>query len=293
MKKLRILLKSRYFIYILIILSLLRICSIINKKSKIDINNTNFTCVVTNINGNKYLLNCGELLEISIEDNSIKIGDILRINGELSFYNNNTNFNLFDYKDYQENRNIFYYLNINSYQRINASNNIILKIKRFIYDRIYNLKSFDYLNAFILGNKSGIDTTLLKKIGILHLFAVSGMHITLLLSLIDKYTNNGRTKKYITIIFLLFYYLIIKSVSLLRCIVFYVFKSINKNINLGFNKYFEIIISILLIIIIKPNAIYDIGFYYSVILSSGISILNTKIKVKNKIIKRLIIEVIK
>ena len=198
MIRLRIILKSKYFILFLLFLFLFRISLNKNKSSIFNIDDSNFTCIVTNINGNKYLLDCGEFIETKIDDNSIKIGDVLNINGKLSLYNSNTNFNIFDYKEYQENKNIYFYLNTKTYEKIKISNNIILNIKRFIYDRIYNLKSFNYLNAFILGNKSEIDTDSLKKIGIIHLFSISGMHITFLLSLIDKYIDKGKVKKYLT-----------------------------------------------------------------------------------------------
>ena len=291
MIKLKIVLNSKIFLIVLFFISIFRITFIKNEASILDINDNNFICTVNNINKEKILLDCGELVDTKIEDNNIKIGDILRINGYLKEYKSNSNFNLFDYKFYQNNKNIYYYLNINNYKKIGENSDFVLNIKRMIYNRITNLKSFNYLNAFILGNKASVDTDSLKQIGIIHLFSVSGMHITLLLSLFDNLVKKSKIKNKLIIIFLILYYSLIKSISLLRCIIFFLIKKINNNYNFGFSKYKEIIISIILILIIKPKSIYDIGFYYSVILSSGISIFNIKVKEKNKIKKKIFLSI--
>ena len=265
--------------------------SLINNKSILDKDTKQFNCIVVSISkNNNYLLDCGEIVQSKIEE-SLMIGDILEINGYLSEFSSNSNFNLFNYKYYQNNRNIYYNLNLNNYKKVGISNNLIYKIKRNILNRTKNLKSSNYLNAFILGYKNEIDIDSLKDLGIIHLFSVSGMHISLLVNIIDKRLRNNKKKNILGMSFIYFYYLLIKSVSVLRCFVFLIIKKINNYYDLRINKYKELIISIFILLIIKPNAIYDIGFYYSVILYCGISLLNNKLKTKNKILKNLIMSI--
>lgn len=290
MKRLKNILKSKIFIIFLLFLSVLRVISI-NNKSKYTTDDNHFTCTVINKSkNNKILLECDELIEATINYDSIEIGDILDINGYLKEFSENTNINLFNYKYYQNNKNIYYKLNINNYKTIGKSKDFILEIKRYLLKRIEPLDSNNYLKAFVLGDKSDIDTDNLKKLGIIHLFSISGMHVSFLVSMIDKNIRNFKYKNLFIISFLLFYYLLIKSISLLRCLVFFLIKNLNYKCNIKINKYFEIIISILLLIIIKPKCVYDIGFYYSVILSCGVSIINKRIK-SNKYIKTLLVSI--
>ena len=288
MKRLKNILKSKIFIIFLLFLSVLRVISI-NNKSKYTTDDDHFICTVINKSkNNKILLDCDELIETTINYDSIEIGNILDIKGNLKEYSEKTNINLFNYKYYQNNKNIHYKLNINNYNIIGKSKNFVLEMKRYLLKRREPLDSNNYLKAFILGDKSDIDTDNIKKMGIIHLFAISGMHLSFLVSLIEKNTRSFKYKNFFILSFLIFYYLLIKSISLLRCLVFFLIRNINNKYNIKVNKYYEIIISILLLIIIKPNCVYDIGFYYSVILSCGVSIINKRINT-NKYLKTLLV----
>ena len=298
MKKLRIILKSKFFLILLLFISLLSIIffNLNLKTSILNINNNCYKCIVENIINNKKLeLYCDEKIDAYIDDsNNIKIGDILEIKGNLTEYNSNTFFNQFNYKEYKKLNNTFYKLYINEYKKVGHSNNLILKIKNIINSRINKLSSYNYLKTLILGDKKEIDNKQLniyKKVGIIHLFSVSGMHISLLLEIINYIYKKDNIKKDIFIIFILiFYYLLIHSVSLLRCIVFYIINKLNKYLFLKKKKKREIAISIMILLIIKPGLIYNIGFYYSIIVSIGISLNSKKIfKSKNKFNRLLLL----
>lgn len=299
MKKLRIILKSKQFIIVLLLLTLIRLALYIkeDKKSIYDINDSNFICTILKNNQKDYTLDCGEILEGEIESNYLSIGDIIKINGNLEEFKENKNINLFNYKNYQKNKGIFYKLKVKSYKKIDESKNVVIKLKKSIVNKIENMKSASYLNAFVLGDKSKIDKNIIdafKNLGIIHLFSVSGMHISFLLELLDKiYSRKNKIKQIITIIFLTLYYFLIRSISLFRCLIFLIVKNTNTNLNLNIKKEFLILISILLILLAKPESLYNIGFYYSVIISSGISIYSSKlVKLKSKFLKSLVISII-
>ncbi|MBR4671855.1 MAG: DNA internalization-related competence protein ComEC/Rec2 [Bacilli bacterium] len=258
-------------------------------KTSIDISKKDFICTVTSVSSTKMNLNCNEEVETDIIEN-IEVGDILKINGTLEEYSKNTNFNLFNYKKYQNIRGIFYKLNINKYQVIDKSSNIVLTIKRIIKNRISSLKSKNYLESFILGDKSYISKNqkdIYTALGIIHIFAISGMHISILIELINKVNKKNNIRKSIfTYILLFLYYLLIKSISLLRSMIFIITKDLNKYFNLNLSKYRIIAISILLIIILRPYAIYEVGFYYSSIISIGIHLQSRRLnRIKNKVLK--------
>lgn len=301
MIKLKIILKSKKLIIILILLAILRIFFYqVNKPQSIySKDKTEFLCTVINkTKTNNIMLDCNEILEGKIENtDNIEIGDIIKIEGILKEYDEQRNFNLFDYKQYQANKNIFYKIDIIKYEKVGKTKNIILLVKNIILKRIYNLKNYNYLKALILGDKKEIDKSQLEvfeRIGIIHLFSISGMHISFIVEFIDKFFQKNSNKKNLFIIlFLLLYYLLIKSISLFRCIVFYVIRKINDILDLKIDNKKIILISILTIIILKPNFIKEIGFYYSVIISAGISLVNEKInKINNKLIKSLFISII-
>ena len=80
-----------------------------------------------------------------------KIGDKVKIIGELKEANNNTIPNTFNYKKYLYHNGIKYILYIDNISLISKNNNIFYKIKNYIIDRISKINNNEYLYAFILG----------------------------------------------------------------------------------------------------------------------------------------------
>ena len=129
------------------------------------------------------------LVYFYLKDNKntdIKIGDKLKITGTFSRPNKNTTKNLFNYQKYLNNKKIYYIVNADSIEKVSSTKNLYYKIKQVI---LKNISSNAYLKAFILGDKSSISKEVItsyQENGISHLFAISGMHITLLSSIILK-----------------------------------------------------------------------------------------------------------
>ena len=292
MKRLKIILKSNVLILFLFFISLISI-SRVNSVSTYKEGEFKSTCLVKEIHSKKTILECDEDIEIDSIDN-LKIGDIIYVSGYLEEFEKNRNFNLLNYKDYQKNNGIFYKLILSEYKLIRNSNKPLLKIKKIIKDRINNYDSHKYLESFILGDKSYLDEetkNMYVNLGIIHIFSISGMHISILLELIDKiFKRNNYKKKIIGYSIIYFYYLLIDSISLLRSLIFLLVKDINKILNLNISKYRIIIISILIMLIIRGSAIKEIGFYYSVIISSGIYLSSKRLsRINNKVFKSLYI----
>ena len=193
------------------------------------------------------------------------LGNEILVKGEATKPKNNSNFN---YQKYLERKNIYYLIKVKEYSLISSEQNIYYFFKEKI---AYNLHNNSYLYTFIYGDKSYISKEVIRSYqtnGISHLFAISGMHITLLSSLILKLLKKLKVKEntsyFITIIFLLFYLLLVgPSASILRGVLFFILFSLNK-IYYFYIKPFHLFLLVLSIsLIFNPFFIYDLGFLYS------------------------------
>ena len=127
----------------------------------------------------KLLLNYYFNTEKDKDNFNLKLGDYIFIESELKQPSNNSNKNLFNYRKYLRRKNINYIGNIYSYKLIRKNKNIYYKFKQIIKDYI---GKNPYLNTFILGDKKYLSKQIIKSYqdnGISHLFAISGMHISI------------------------------------------------------------------------------------------------------------------
>lgn len=308
MKKLKTILQSNYlyiFIIVITILYSVYYIKIIDHKSIYKINDNNFNLTIKDIkyNGNKITLKLSgkepligtfyvdNINELEYYKNNLEYGQKVEIKGELNKLKNNTIPNTFNYKKYLYYNHIFYNLNINKI-KITKKPNKIFTIKNKLYKRIIKIDKKGYINAFILGNKDNIDTDIYNKYqicGISHLFAISGMHIGLISSillLLLKNTNSIIKYTIVDIILLLYCYILNFPASLLRCTTFYIINSINKLFKLNISTLKIFIITISLIIIHNPFIIYNTGFQFSACIVFGIIYYSNIIK-GNYIIKSI------
>ncbi|MBE6145176.1 MAG: DNA internalization-related competence protein ComEC/Rec2 [Firmicutes bacterium] len=237
--------------------------------------------------GTYYVKSDEELLYL--KDN-IKYGVSLKIKGKLEVPSNNTIPNTFNYKKYLLNKGIRYRLVIDSIVVIDSNIGVIYSLKNIINNRIDNIDNTGYMKAFILGIKDDIDDevyTSYQKIGITHLFALSGMHVGLLSGIILKILKKvSIIKKYtiINIILVIYGFIVGYPSSIKRCILFFIFNSINKIFKLDISTFKILLLVIFSLIIYEYKIIYDIGFIYSICTVGGIILCNNYINHDNKLI---------
>ncbi len=310
MKKLKMILQSRYIFKILTILSLI-ITIIYTKyypfKSVFNNNDTEFIGIVEDYiikdNQIKISLKSKERIIVTYKYtgkvfNNLSYGDKIKVTGVLKEPSTNNIFNNFNYKKYLYNKKIYYIIEASKIDKIQNNNNHIYTIKNLLYTRINNLKSSSYIKALLFG-----DNKLDKEIktsyqvnGISHLFSVSGFHINFITSIIyfylDRITYNKKIK-YITVdIFLVLYLLLCNTTSLLRCTVMNILLSINHLLKLNIKKIDIVLLTLILCIIINPFIIYDIGFIYSYTISFFLILYKNKYKTNNKLLKIIYISLI-
>lgn len=310
MKKLKMILQSRYIFKILTILILI-ITIIYTKyypfKSVFNTNDTEFIGIVEDYiikdNQIKISLKSKERIIVTYKYtgkvfNNLSYGDKIKVTGVLKEPSTNNIFNNFNYKKYLYNKKIYYIIEASKIDKTQNNNNHIYTIKNLLYTRINSLKSSNYIKALLFGdNKLDKEIKTSYQInGISHLFSVSGFHINFITSIIyfylDRVTYNKKIK-YITVdIFLVLYLLLCNTTSLLRCTVMNILLSINHLLKLNIKKIDIVLLTLILCIIINPFIIYDIGFIYSYTISFFLILYKNKYKTNNKLLKIIYISLI-
>ena len=200
-----------------------------------------------------------------------KLGDKILVSGILKKPTSNTNFNLFNYENYLKSKNIYSVITIEKYKILKENNNIFYKIKNDLIDYFENFKSRNYLMAFLLGDTSYIQDevkTSYQNNGISHLFAVSGMHITLFVHILSLILNKSIKNKKIIFLFLccfLFFYAFLAnfSSSILRGCGCYILNELRKYRKWPCHSLQIFIFLFCIFLIINPYILYHSGFLFS------------------------------
>ena len=288
MTRLKILLQSNKIYYCLLIATILYvgIKVKIGYTSKINVNE-DFTGIVTTIvkKGNSFKLTIKgkEKLIVYISNiENIELGDKVVVKGKYTLPKKATIPNNFDYQKYLYNNHIFYIMYAKELKIIKKNQNITFKIKKYILDKTSNYTNNGYLNAFIIGDKTDLEFyETYQNNGISHLFALSGMHISMLSLIIYKLVNKFKHKDLIVIMFLLFYITLTNfSASILRTIIFFIILKLNKKLDLNISTKNALLITLSIIMIYNPLIVFDIGFQYSGLVTFGL-IVSTKYYKKN------------
>lgn len=279
MKKIKIILKSKllYFTLLFIALTYFIISNFITKETIYnDFTDTEFIIINIKESDNKktYTLKGKEKVLGVIYDDTydFSLGDLVRISGEKIELTNNTVPNTFNYKKYLYNQGIYNYINIKEIKLIKENKNIFYKLKNMAFLRSKKLtKSYSYINGLILGDNSSIEKevkTSYQENGISHLFAISGLHVSIFIFIINlflkKILKSDNKRLIFIILFLLFYmFLTGYSMSILRSALFTILLSLNKIFKLGIKSIYVLILTLVIIIFINPLYLYNIGLLFS------------------------------
>lgn len=302
MKKLKIILQQNNIFYFLLIFSLIYMfifINFINIKSKYNENDSSLQVKIIDYKKSDdklviYAKGKEKILINYCDDINISYGDYIYVKGKLIKPKDNTNFNLFNYKKYLLSNNIKYTVKASNIKILKRNKNIFYKLKNYIFFKIKSLdKSKKYILTFIFADKSYIDKEMYdnyQNLGISHLFAVSGMHISLVTFILLKLLEgkNEVIKYLITFIFLMFYlFLTNYTISMVRACFQFILIFINKLFKLNIDNSNIVIFLFSVLIILNPYIIYNIGFLFS------FSISFTLIKFKDMITGDFMIKNIK
>jgi len=192
--------------------------------------------------------------------------------------------NQFDYKVYLENKYIYHQLSITHHLLLNIpsesmtlfgiADNIREHINKKIKPFGFKPDELAIMNALLLGQRQDISKdiyTSYTNAGVIHILAVSGLHIGIILLILQSIFKPLERFKYgiliktLLIVSLLWSFALIAglSASVTRAVTMFSIVAIAKNLKRPTNIYNTLAISMFVILLFKPLFIFDVGFQLS------------------------------
>jgi competence protein ComEC len=217
-------------------------------------------------------------------NNTLELDDVLLTKVKFKAILKPKNPYTFDYKKYLENKQIFYQLTLSKQQykklpkQIITLNGIAFFIRKEINKSLqkngFKNEVLAVINALLLGQRNFVSNDLLKSYagaGAIHILAVSGLHIGILLWLLTwlfkplHYLKNGKTIALILVVILLWMYAVIAglSASVVRAVAMFTAIAISLNVNRLSNIYNALVISMFFLLLFHPFYLFDVGFQLS------------------------------
>ncbi len=190
----------------------------------------------------------------------------------------------FDYKDYLKAKQIKYQLRLNSDEvlKLGYKRNTLKGISHQIRKKInialrryhFTDEELSVINAILLGQRQNIDKELFedyKNAGAVHILAISGLHIGIILLLLNfflkpiEYFKRGKLIKLLLIIVLLwsFAFLAGLSASVVRAVSMFTAIAIGLFSNRKLSLINALILSMFFLLIFHPFYLFDAGFQLS------------------------------
>ena len=226
------------------------------------------------------------LVNVYAENYPYEYGDVLKIRGRLTKPIGQNNFGEFNYEQYLAQKRIFAYTNIwqeKDIQKIGEERTNLLisfsmsmrnKIKSIIERLIHPPYNF-LLIGMLLGEKTHIPPELKDvfiESGIMHILAVSGLHVGIIAAALFIFLNSLRLPKRIKMILIVLIMIIYASItgfrpSVVRATIMFSLLVTGKLINRNRNLYISLFLAAFLILLINPLILYDAGFLLSFIVT--------------------------
>ena len=242
------------------------LCSIDNYKIEEDKMKLELVCKEKLV-GSYYFKND----EYNFFKEKVNIGNSVIVKGKLVSPKNNTVPYLFNYKKYLCNKRVYYTLKIDNIKILKENSNPFIKLKNRVIKHVNSYKDSTYLYAFILGKTELISDEVLtsyRENGISHLFALSGLHVSIFSSILLFILKKLRFKEILNyvlifIFLLLFSFITGFSPSILRATLLFFLLSINKVFYLNIRTLDILYLVFIILVIINPFIIYNLSFILS------------------------------
>lgn len=202
----------------------------------------------------------------------LEIGATISVGGNMEYPSENSNFGLFNYRTYLKGKNIFWILQATNISLMKEASGFY-QFKNWMISRIKKLKTASYLEAFLLGDSSDLEQKAsYQELGISHLFAVSGMHISFFSMMLFKiscfFLKKQRYSFGIVISFLTLYiFLLGGSASALRAYLLFLISYCNQTWKLSISSLKSLGLAFLFLLFYNPFYLFQIGFQFSFLIS--------------------------
>ncbi|MBI9009800.1 MAG: DNA internalization-related competence protein ComEC/Rec2 [Tenericutes bacterium] len=227
---------------------------------------------------------------------SLKPGMVIEVYGEVYQSNSYQVMNTFDYETYLLSKNINKVVFVN-HQTIYSQNLSIYSIKYQItnyIDQNYKEETASFLKLFVLGEKDEIyeeNSEVVSNLGISHLFAISGMHLALIIGLLmfflKKFYLSKETNRTIIIIFLILYNIVTGfKISIIRATLLIIGIYLKDYFNILLTKTDLLSFSFIVLLIYNPYYLYNVGFQLSYLIAFSV-IMGSSLFANDQSIKKL------
>ena len=258
---------------------------------------------ILKVKNNKEITNSKNTKLILYTDKDIEFfpGDIVSVKGDFNKAEKATNYGGFNYRNYLKQEKIYGMVKSKSVEKISKKIDfyyIIGIVQDFLFRRIDLLYKGDYkdfLNGILLGNTSTLDKDLkesFRESSLSHILAISGMHVSYIVIgleiILKNLIVNKKKRNYILIVLLIiFSFLTGLKASCLRAVITYSLLLLASNTYRKNNFYISLAISFIIILLINPFNLFNIGMWLSYFATIGIVIFSKLIKriINLKIIK--------
>ena len=241
----------------------------------------------TEFNGIELIIN----IKKSNIKNNITYGNKIEIIGTYEQPNEARNYKGFDYKQYLKTKNIYGLIEVNNYSIIKEKNinkvlefinNIKLKIKNNLLD-ILEKEEAGLCIGILIGDRENISEQTeenFRKSNLTHLLAVSGSHITYIITTLTTILGNTNRKfsKIFTIFFLIFFMALTDfTPSVMRASIMGILVLIASILYKKSDTINNLSIALFIILIYNPYYIIDTGFLLSFAGTIGIIIFSERL----------------
>jgi len=259
----------------------------------------------------KSKVSCGKILVTASKDslslNKLSLGDKFVCIAEIRPIRIANSPYDFDYRNYLKKKGIYGNISIKEYIITGKSSSILLNIQKY-RDRIVNRlrrsvlskESKGLLMAMLLGSKEHLSKELMisfRDAGVVHLIAISGMHVGVLYFILFYGFNFVKRFKYgdflhiCLVLFCMWSFAIFSglSTSVVRSVTMFSFIILSRLKKRKGVLLEPIVSSMLFLLLIRPNYVFDVGFQlsYTAVISIVVfyPLLAKRIRIKNKIVK--------
>ncbi|SHE72122.1 competence protein ComEC [Psychroflexus salarius] len=234
----------------------------------------------------------------SINKFQLNIGDFVHGAGELQKFHAPENPQNFNYSTYMAHQNVYMaisaeqsHLSIRKNQEFNLFNSldeIRTNLRNQLKHYNFQQENISLIEAFLLGQRQRIsDETYedFKNAGVIHILAVSGLHVGIILLILNAlthfciYTKSGRRLRPFLVLIGLwgFAFLAGLSPSVFRATVMFSFLSIGMLLQKRTNSLNTLFMSGLVLVLVNPFIIYQVGFQLSYLAVFGIVTLQPRL----------------
>lgn len=224
-------------------------------------------------------------------ENPLKIGEQILLKPQFLKINPPKNPHQFNYKSYLVKQGIYQqiFINKNEFKNIETTkyslqhfaSSIRNKVQKSLKKHHFTNDEFAIINALLLGQRQEISTELQQSYtnaGAIHILAISGLHIGILMLLLSYFfkplgkIKHGKLIKSAFIVVLLWVFAFIAglSASVVRAVTMFTFITIGQSLHKKPFIEHSLIASMFVLLLVKPMFLFDIGFQLSYLAVFGI-----------------------